>query len=66
MSIKIAEIKTLEAEIENLAYEKPFGEYAIFKNGFFKLNDKGIKIIHDIRIDLFALGCEPVVSSFYL
>ncbi len=66
MSFKIAEIKTLEAEIENLAYEKPFGEYAIFKNGFFKLNDKGIKIIHDIRIDLFALGCEPVVSSFYL
>jgi hypothetical protein len=47
MSFKIEEIKTLEAEIENLAYEKPFGEYAIFKNGFFKLNDKGIKIIHD-------------------
>ena len=40
MSFKIA-------EIENLAYEKPFGEYAIFENGFFKLNDKGTKIIHD-------------------
>lgn len=35
------------AEIETLAYEKPFGEYAIFENGFFKLNDKGTKIIHD-------------------
>lgn len=40
MSFKIA-------EIENLAYEKPFGEYATFKNRFFKLNDKGIKIIND-------------------
>lgn len=35
------------AEIETLAYENPFGEYANFENGFFKLNDKGTKIIHD-------------------
>ncbi len=48
MSFKIA-------EIENLAYEKPFGEYAIFENGFFKLNDKGIKIIHDFICELLDL-----------
>ena len=35
------------AMIENETYEKSFGGYANFENGFFKLNDKGTKIIHD-------------------
>lgn len=36
MSFKIA-------EIENLAYEKPFGEYATFKNRFLNLMIRGSK-----------------------